>query len=381
MDELFLTPEHLRFKEEVRAFAQKEIAPRAVELDRAGPKSFPYELMRRLGEKGLLGITYPKEYGGLGRDFTSYVVAMEEVTLAYEALGPNCQGHLVGLLPIYLRGTKEQKEKYLRPGVKGEKLSAFALVEPQAGSDAASIQSHIVKAESTYILNGKKAFISNAGAAEIYVVIARTKGTQRHQGVHAFIVEKGTPGFTIGNIDEYLGMYGHITGELLFEDCRIPSDNLLGDEGDGFKIAMETLDRGRVGECAQALSIAQNSLQEAIRFARGREQFGKKIAEFQAIQFMLADMAMNIDAGRLLVYRAARLIDQGKKATKEASMGKLFTSEVAMKCAIDAVEILGARGLTKEYPVERYLRAAKICSIVVGTSEIQRIVISRELLK
>lgn len=381
MDELFLSPEHLRFREEVRAFAQAEIAPRAAELDRAGPKSFPADLMRRLGEKGLLGITYPREHGGLGRDFTSYVVAMEEVTRAYEALGPNCQGHLVGLLPIHLRGTPEQKERALRPGARGEKLAAFALVEPQAGSDAASIQSQVVRDGDGYLLNGRKAFISNAGAAETYVVIARTQGTQGHRGVHAFLVERGAPGFTIGKIDEYLGMYGHITGELIFQDCRLPRESLLGSEGEGFKIAMETLDMGRVGECAQALSIAHNSLQEAIRFAKEREQFGKKIAEFQAIQFMLADMAMNLEAGRLLVYRAAWLIDRGKKATKEASMAKLFTSEVAMRCAIDAVEILGARGLTKEYPVERYLRAAKICSIVVGTSEIQRIVISRETLR
>lgn len=380
MYNLLLSEEHLKLRSEAREFAQKELAPFATEVDRRGPKKYCQDLMDKIAKKGYMGIPFPAEYGGMGRDFTSYVVVTEELATAYEALGPNMQGTMVGSYGVYYCGTEEQKKKMMPEMCAGKKNSAFGLVEWGAGSHTAGIQTEYTKDGDHFVINGRKAFISNAGVAYYYTIYAREKGTTGAKGISAFIVEKGTPGFSIGRIDEYMGLYGHITGELIMENCRVPKENLLGKEGDGFKVAMSTLEVGRVGECAQALALSRNCLKEATRWAKQRKQFGRPIADFQGVSFALADMATELEAGKLLVYHAARLIDQGIKPTKEASIAKLYTSDLATRCADRAVEILGARGLTKEYPVERYYRAAKFFSIVVGTSEIQRIVISRAVL-
>ncbi len=378
---LLLSEGHLQLREEVAKFAQQHIAPFAAEFDRRGPQKYCSELMAKVAQKGWLGICFPKEYDGLGKDFTSYVIVTEEISKGYEAMGPNCQGNLVAAHSIYRFGTEEQKQKYLKPLARGEHIGAFSLAEANAGSDAAGLETEYVLEGDSYVITGRKRFISNATVARTYLLFARAKGSRGHQGVSAFIVEKGTPGFSFGKIDEYIGAYGHLTGELIFKNCRVPKGNLLGEEGNGFVIAMSTLEIGRTGECAQALAVSENCLKVAAGYAQTRVQFGKPIADFQAIRFMLADMGTEIEAARLLVYHAARLIDLGYKATKESSMAKLYASDIAMRCANKAVSILGARGLTKEYPVERYFRTAKMFEVVVGTAEVQRTVIGREVLK
>ncbi len=335
----------------------------------------------RLAELGLTGIIFPEEYGGAGADYLSYAIAVEELSRVCASTGVTLSAHTsLAANPIYLFGSKEQKEKFLAPMARGEKLGAFGLTEPSAGSDAGGTRTTAVRDADGWILNGTKIFITNGGDAEVYVVLARTdKDAQKHHGISAFIVEKGTPGFSFGKKEKKMGIRSSPTMELVFDKCRIPADNLLGEEGHGFKIAMKTLDGGRIGIASQALGIAQGALDAAVAYARERKQFDTPIARFQGVQFQLADMATQTEAARLLVYKAAYRASAGLSYSSESAMAKLFASETAMKVTTQAVQILGGYGYTREFPVERMMRDAKITEIYEGTSEIQRLVIGTSL--
>ncbi len=375
---LTFTDEQLMMREMVRYFAQTEITPFIEQLEQG---EFPKEIVNKMAELGLMGITVPEEYGGSGMDFTSYIIAIHELSKVSAVLGVILSVHTsVGTNPILYFGNEEQKRKYVPKLARGEYLGAFCLTEPQAGSDAASLSTRAVRDGGDYILNGAKVFITNGGEADVYIVFAVTDPALGSKGVSAFIVEKSMPGFIIGKDEEKMGLHGSRTVQLTFENLRVPVSNLLGVEGEGFKIAMANLDVGRIGIAAQSLGIAEASLDTAVDYAKQRIQFGKPISAQQGVAFKLADMATKAEAAKLLVYNAAHLRSQGKHCGKEASMAKLFASKTAMDNAIEAVQVLGGYGYTKDYPVERYFRDAKVTQIYEGTSEIQKIVISKHLL-
>ncbi|WP_066635503.1 acyl-CoA dehydrogenase [Desulfolucanica intricata] len=374
------TEEQLMIRDTVRKLAQNEIAPRAAEIDRT--HEFPWENIKKMSELGLMGLPIPEEYGGAGMDFVSYILTIEEISKACATTGVILSVHTsVGTFPILFFGNEEQKQKYIPKLAAGEYIGAFALTEPGAGSDASGLSTTAKLEGDHYIVNGSKIFITNGGVADIYITFVVTDKSKGSKGISCLIVEKDTPGFSIGKKEEKMGLNGSQTTEIVFDNARVPKENLLGKEGEGFKVAMSGLDGGRVGIAAQGLGIAQAALDAAIDYSKQRVQFGKPISAFQGIQFMLADMAAQVDAARLLVYRAAFLKAAGKPLSKEASMAKMFATDTAMKVTTDAVQIFGGYGYTKEYPVERYMRDAKITQIYEGTNQIQRMVIAKHLLK
>lgn len=375
-----LTEEQEMLRKMIRDFAEEHVAPTAAERDEE--ERFDRSIFEKMAELGLTGIPWPEEYGGAGADYVSYVLAVEELSRVDASIGVTLSAHVsLASWPIYKFGTEEQKQKFLRPLAEGKKMGAYCLTEPGSGSDSAGMRTTAVKDGDHYILNGSKIFITNAGEAEIYIVFAVTDPTLKHKGVTAFIVEKGMPGFTMGKKEKKLGIRSSTTLEVIFEDVRVPKENMLGEEGQGFKIAMMTLDGGRNGIAAQALGIAQGAYEHALNYAKERNQFGRPIAALQAIQFKLADMATKIEAARLLTYQAAWLEDQGLPYGKASAMSKVFAGDTAMEVTTEAVQIFGGYGYTREYPVERFMRDAKITQIYEGTNEIQRVVISNYLLK
>ncbi|NLC78051.1 MAG: acyl-CoA dehydrogenase [Clostridia bacterium] len=378
--DFLLTEEQEMLKKMVRDFAEEEVAPGAASRDEE--ERFDRHIFDKMGELGLTGIPFPAEYGGGDAGVVSYAIAVEELSRVCASTGVTLSAHVsLASWPIYYYGTEEQKQKYLVPLAEGKKLGAFGLTEPLAGSDASNTKTTAVLDGDSYVLNGTKIFITNAGEAEIYVVFAMTDKSKGHRGISAFIVEKGTPGFSFGKAEKKMGIRGSATMELVFENCRIPKENLLGQEGQGFKIALSTLDGGRIGIAAQAVGIAQGALEAAIKYSKEREQFDQPLAKFQAIQFMLADMATKVEAARMLTYRAAYLEEKGLPYSQAAAMAKLLASETAMEVTTKAVQVFGGYGYTREYPVERMMRDAKITEIYEGTSEVQRIVIAANLLK
>ncbi|MCL6452730.1 MAG: acyl-CoA dehydrogenase [Alicyclobacillus sp.] len=372
------TQEQREMRELVRKFAAEEIAPRAAEIDETD--TFPRDLIEKMGRLGLMGLPIPEAYGGVGADFVSYVLALEEISYASASLGVILAVHTsVGSFPILYFGTEEQKRRYLPRLASGEWIGAFALTEPNAGSDAGGIQTRAVRDGDEYVLNGNKLFITNATEADVFCVFAVTDPLRGNRGVTAFLVERGTPGLRVGKKERKMGLNGSGTAELFFEDARVPVANRLGDENEGFRIAMRLLNGGRVGIGAQALGIARAAFDAANAYVRTRKQFGQPLIEFQGLQFMLADMATKIEAARWLVYHAAQLKQNDQPCAKEASMAKLFASDTAMQVTTDAVQLFGGYGYIKEYPVERYMRDAKITQIYEGTNQIQRVVIARHL--
>ncbi|MCW1928914.1 acyl-CoA dehydrogenase [Bhargavaea beijingensis] len=363
----------------VRDFAKNEVEPFIPRME-AG--EFPRPLLEKMGELGLMGITVPEKYGGSGMDYTSYIIAIHELSKASAVMGVILSVHTsVGINPILKFGTEEQKQEYIPKMASGEYLGAFCLTEPSSGSDAGAMKTKAVKKDGHYVLNGSKVFITNGGEADVYIVFANTNPAAGSRGVTAFIVDKGTPGLVIGKDEEKMGLHGSRTVQLTFEDMSVPENNVLGQEGEGFKIALANLDAGRIGIAAQSLGIAEAATEAAVTYAKERVQFGKPIAANQGIGFKLADMATSVEAARLLVYQAADLYGRGLPAGKEASMAKLFASQAAMDCAIEGVQVYGGYGYTEDYPVERYFRDAKVTQIYEGTSEIQRMVISKHLTK
>ncbi|MER1957535.1 MAG: acyl-CoA dehydrogenase [Solibacillus sp.] len=375
---LQFTDEQLMMRNMVRDFAQTEIAPFIEQMEQG---EFPRHLLKKMGELGLMGITAPAEYGGAEMDFTSYILAIHELSKVSAVMGVILSVHTsVGTNPILYFGSDAQKEKYVPKLAAGEYIGAFCLTETGAGSDAGSLKTRAVRDGADYVLDGSKVFITNGGEADVYIVFASTNPETGTRGISAFIVEKDTPGFIVGKDEKKMGLHGSRTVQLTFENMRIPAENLLGEEGQGFKIAMANLDVGRIGIAAQSLGIAEAALEAATDYAKEREQFGKPIAQQQAVGFKLADMATAVEASKLLVYSAAHLRSEGYPCGKEASMAKLFASQTAMDTAIEAVQIFGGYGYTEDYPVERYFRDAKVTQIYEGTSEIQRIVISKHVL-
>lgn len=374
-----LTTEQEMIRKMVRDFTEKEVAPYDAEMDRKG--EFPWEIIKKMSENGLFGVSFPEEYGGAGADAVCEAITLEELARGSGSVSITLNAHMLCAHPILYFGSEEQKKKYLPDLVAGKKLGAFALTEPAAGSDAAGIQTTATLDGNEYILNGQKAWITNFSVADIVLVAAKTDPEVGAKGISLFIVEKGTPGFIVGDKEDKMGIRGSDTGELIFDNCRIPRENLLGEEGQGFKIAMLALDSGRFGIGAMGVGIAQHAMEEAIKYAKERVAFGKPIAKFQAIQFMIADMAMEIQAARNLVYQAAFKRDNGERFTVDAAMAKLFASEVAMKTTRNAIQIFGGYGYSREYPVERLLRDAKILEIGEGTSEILRMVIGGSVLR
>ena len=374
-----LTEEQEAILKEVREICRKKFQPRSAEINEKG--EFPWENVKVLAQSDLLGVTIPEEYGGLGMDYSTWTLIGEELSKACTTTGSIYGANLLCVYPILMFGNKEQKRKHLPPLAKGEALGAFALTEPEAGSDAGNVQTTAILDGNHYVLNGTKIFISNGGVAKTYIIIANTKPGKGVRGLSAFIVEKDTPGFTFGQEFDKMAYPALANRELIFQDCRVPMENLLLIEGKGFRIAMKTLDVGRIGMGIGAVGLAQSAYEAAVQYARERVQFGKPISSFQAIQFALADMATEIEAARLLVLKAAFLRDRGEKFEKIAAMGKLYASEVCMRVTTKAVQIHGGYGYTKDYPVERYMREAKLFEIVEGTSEIQRGVIANYLLK
>ncbi|MDU4891955.1 MAG: acyl-CoA dehydrogenase [Clostridium sp.] len=374
------TKEQELVKQMVREFAINEVKPIAAEIDVT--ERFPMENVEKMARYNMLGIPFPTEFGGAGGNNVSYAMTVEELSKVCGTTGVIVSAHTsLCAAPIYQFGTQEQKEKYLVPLAKGEKLGAFGLTEPNAGTDAAGQQTTAVLDGDNYILNGSKIFITNGGVADIFVVFAMTDKSKGTRGISAFIVEKGFPGFSIGKVEEKLGIRASSTTELVFENCVVPKENMLGKEGKGFGIAMKTLDGGRIGIAAQALGIAQGALDEAVAYMKERKQFNRSLSAFQGLQWMVADMDTQIEAARNLVYKAAYLKDAGKPYTVEAARAKLFASEVAMDVTTKAVQLFGGYGYTKEYPVERMMRDAKITEIYEGTSQVQRMVIAGSLLK
>ena len=375
-----LIDEQQMIRDVARDFAQNEIKPIAGELDREG--RFPTDLVKKLGELGFMGIFVPQNYGGSGMDTFSCVLALEEICKACASTGVimSVNNSLV-CEPILRFGTEEQKKKYLTPLAKGEKLGCFSLSEPAAGSDAGSIRTTAIRKGDYYIINGTKNWVTNGPEADIIVLFTSVDLSKKHRGITAFIVEKETPGIIVGKKEDKLGIKASGTSQLIFEGCRVPAQNRLGEEGEGFKIAMQTLDGGRIGIATQAVGIAHAAFEEAVRYSQERESFGKQISKFQAIQFMLADMATRVEAARLLVWQAAIMKDRKVKFSKQSAMAKVFASEAAMWVTTKAIQIHGGYGYTTDYPVERHFRDAKITEIYEGTSEIQRIVIANEVLK
>ncbi|MDA1756635.1 acyl-CoA dehydrogenase AcdA [Bacillus cereus] len=375
-----LSEEHEMIRKMVRDFAKNEVAPTAAERDEE--ERFDRAIFDQMAELGLTGIPWPEEYGGIGSDYLAYVIAIEELSRVCASTGVTLSAHtsLAGW-PIFKFGTEEQKQTFLRPMAEGKKIGAYGLTEPGSGSDAGGMKTIAKRDGDHYVLNGSKIFITNGGIADIYVVFALTDPESKQRGTSAFIVESDTPGFSVGKKESKLGIRSSPTTEIMFEDCRIPVENLLGEEGQGFKIAMQTLDGGRNGIAAQAVGIAQGALDASVEYARERHQFGKPIAAQQGIGFKLADMATDVEAARLLTYQAAWLESEGVPYGKESAMSKVFAGDAAMKVTTEAVQVFGGYGYTKDYPVERYMRDAKITQIYEGTQEIQRLVISRMLTK
>jgi butyryl-CoA dehydrogenase len=375
-----LSDEHEMIRKMVRDFAENEVAPSAAERDEE--ERFDREIFNKMAELGLMGIPWPEEYGGIGSDYLAYCIAVEELSRVCASTAVMLSAHtsLAGW-PLYKFGSEEQKQKYLKPMALGEKLGAYGLTEPGSGSDAGAMRTTARLVEDHYVLNGSKIFITNGGEADIYIVFAITDPTSKHKGTTAFILEKDFPGFSVGKKERKMGIRSSPTTELIFEECKIPKENVLGEVGDGFKIAMMTLDGGRNGIAAQAVGIAQGALDAAVDYAKERQQFGKPIAAQQGIGFKLADMATGIEAARLLTYQAAWLESEGLPYGKESAMSKLFAGDTAMKVTTEAVQVFGGYGYTKDYPVERFMRDAKITQIYEGTQEVQRLVISRMITK
>jgi alkylation response protein AidB-like acyl-CoA dehydrogenase len=375
-----LNDEQQQLRKSVREFAEREIAPHVLEWDEAS--RFPMETVKELGKMGLLGVIFPSEYGGAGMGYIEYVIAIEELSRVDGSVGiivaahtSLCSNH------IFLAGNEIQKQKYIPKLATGEFIGAWGLTEPNSGSDAGGARCSAVRKGDRWVLNGTKTFITNGSYADVYVVVAVTDKAARTHGLSAFLVEKGTKGFRPGKKENKLGLRASDTAELIFEDCEIPAENLLGHEGEGFVDAMRILDGGRISIASLGLGMAQGAYESAVKYSKQRKQFGKAISEFQAIQWKLADMATEIDAARLLTLRAAWMKDNAMKSTLESSMAKLYTSEVAVRAANEAVQIHGGYGFIKDYPAEKFYRDVKLCTIGEGTSEIQRMVISRQILK
>lgn len=375
-----LTEEHEQLREMIRDFALNEVAPTAAERDEEA--RFDRAIWDKMAELGLTGIPWPEEYGGAGFDFLAYAIAVEELSRVCASTGVTLSAHtsLAGW-PLYKFGSEEQKQKYLRPMAEGKKIGAYCLTEAGSGSDAGGMKTTAKLDGDEYVLNGSKIFITNGGVADIYIVFAATNPEEKHKGTSAFIVESSYPGFAVGKKENKLGIRSSPTTEIVFDNCRVPKENLLGVEGQGFKIAMQTLDGGRNGIAAQAVGIAQGALDAAIDYSKERVQFGKPIVANQGVSFKLADMATGIEASRLLTYQAAWLESNDLPYGKASAMAKLLAGDTAMSVTTEAVQIFGGYGYTKDYPVERYMRDAKITQIYEGTQEIQRLVISRMLTK
>jgi alkylation response protein AidB-like acyl-CoA dehydrogenase len=378
--EFELNEEQQQVRISVREFAEAEIAPHVMEWDEA--QHFPVELVPKLAEMGLMGVIFPEEYGGAGLGYIEYASIIEELSRVDGSIGISVAAHnSLCSNHIFTFGTEEQKRKFLVPLARGEHLGAWGLTEPSAGSDASGTRSTAVRQNGGWIINGSKNFITHAIHADTCVAVASTDRSRGSKGITAFIFEKGMEGFAPSKKENKLGLRASETASVVFEDCYVPDENRLGPEGEGFIQAMQVLDGGRISIAALAVGIAQGAYESAVRYAKEREQFGKPIAEFQAIQFKLADMATQIEAARLLMYRAAYLKDHGKRVTKESSMAKLYASEMSVHVCEEAIQIHGGYGYTKDYPPEKYWRDSKLCTIGEGTSEIQRIVIAKQLLK
>ena len=376
--DLALSKEQVMARELFRQFAEAEVKPLAQEIDET--ERFPRETVEMLQKYGFMGIPYPREVGGQGCDTLTYILCVEELSRVCGTTGVIVSSHTsLGCGPIMQYGTQAQIEKYLVPLCRGEKLGAFALTEPSAGTVAGNQQTRAEKQGDHYILNGSKIFITNGGQADVYIVFAMTDKSKGTRGISAFIVEKDFPGFSIGTKEKKMGIRGSSTTELIFENCIVPAENLLGQEGKGYSIAMATLDGGRIGIAAQALGLAQGAFDETVKYVKERKQFGRPIMKFQNTQFALADMKTRIEAARLLVYRAALAKDTKKRFSEEAAMAKLFAAETAMEVTTKCVQLFGGYGYTREYPVERMMRDAKITEIYEGTSEVQRMVIAGTL--
>ncbi|SDY39980.1 acyl-CoA dehydrogenase [Thermoactinomyces sp. DSM 45892] len=372
------TEEQILLQQMVRDFAQKEIAP---EVERMETEDrFPRELIRKMGDLGLMGIPIAEEWGGSGADFISYILAIEEISKVSPTVGVILSVHTsVGTLPLLRYGTEQQKKRYIPKLASGEYIGAFGLTEPQSGSDASQLRTTAKRVGDEYIITGNKMFITNAEAADLYTVFAVTDPDKGSYGISAFLVHRDTPGFSVGKKEKKMGLHGSNTCELILEEARVPADHLIGREGQGYEIALANLASGRVGIAAQGLGIAQGAYAAANAYAKERKQFGKPLNVIQAIQFKLADMATQIEASRLLVYRAAELVSQKLPCKKEASMAKMFATDTAMKVTTEAVQVFGGYGYSREYPVERFFRDAKVTQIYEGTNEIQRIVIGNEI--
>ncbi len=376
----FLTEQQQMIKDLCRRVADEKIRPVAAKYDEE--QTFPWDIVKAMADADLMGIFIPEEYGGLGGGVMELCVAVEELSRACGGIALALAASALGAFPIILFGSEEQKRKYLPEIAAGRKLAAFALTEPNAGSDAAAIQTSAVKDGDFYVLNGTKQWITNAGEAAIYTIVAMTDRSKGSRGATAFLVEKGMPGLDFGKKENKLGIRASATREVILRDCRVPKESILGREGLGFMVAMKTFDQSRPGVAAQALGIAQGALDEAMTYARERVQFGKPISSFQGLQFMLADMATDIEAARALVYQTARTIDSGETdVSKESAMCKVFASDVAMKVTVNAVQVFGGYGYMKEYPVEKMMRDAKITQIYEGTNEIQRGIIAANLIR
>jgi butyryl-CoA dehydrogenase len=377
--EFQLSDEHRLVQTSVREWATSRLLPLAAEMDRTG--RYPAELLRELGDMGLMGVFIPETYGGGGMDTVSYSIVIEEIARAEAALAAVVSvNNSLDCYPILMFGSERQRRTYLPEMARGRKLGCYCLTEPTAGSDAASLRTTARDAGDHWVLNGTKIFVTNGVEADVLIIYARTDDAPGARGISAFIAEKGDPGLAVGKIEHKLGIRASSTCEIVLEDCRLPTDRLLGERGKGFHIALATLDGGRIGIASQAVGIARAALEDAIAYAKERRQFGRPIAEFQAIQWKVADMATRIDAARLLAYRAAWTRDQGRRYTEEAAMAKLYASETAMWAATQAVQIYGGYGYVQDYPAERHFRDAKITEIYEGTSEVQRLVIARALL-
>ncbi len=377
---LMLTEDHLQVRDMVRRFAEEVVAPRARELDET--ESFPHEAVKQMAELGLLGLPYPEEYGGAGMDMLAYAIAVEEIARVCASTAITMAAHVsLGCGPVYGAGNESQKQRFLVPMAKGEAIGAFGLTEANAGSDAAGTQTRAVREGDRWRVNGSKIYITNASYAKYITFTAVTDPAQGANGISAFIMDTATPGFRVGKKEKKMGLRGSDTVEVVFEDCVVPADQMLGEATGGFKTFMRTLTGGRISIGALALGIAQGAYEHSLAYSKVRHQFGQPIANFQAVQFMLADMAVKIEAARHLVYHAARLRDQGREFTKEASMAKLFASEVGNWVTDKAIQVHGGIGYCRDVPVERMHRDVKLMEIGEGTSEIQRMVIAREILR
>ena len=377
-----LTDEQREIRDLIRMLARERIAPRAAEIDKSS--EFPWDVVELFREHGIFGVMYDEEYGGLGASALMTLVAIEEVSKVCATSGLILAVQELGSLGLKLAGNEEQRDRYLPRLASSEWLTAYALTEPGSGSDSAAMRSEARREGDVYVINGSKRFITNAGVAGLYTVFAKTDPTVGHEGISAFLVESGSPGFEVGRIEPKMGIKGSTTGELFFNDMQVPADNLLGEEGEGFKIAMRILDRSRPGIGAQGLGLAQGATDYALEYAKDRETMGKPIGQHQMISAMLADMETKCEAARLLLYKCGQIIDEGvegSELTKISAMAKLYCSDVAMEVTTDAVQILGGYGYMQEYPVERMMRDAKITQLYEGTNQIQRLVIAREMLK